>query len=165
MCLAKIVTKLYKIALFPFSSGIGTLKRWSDLPGILKKDNKKILPPDNKGVNLIESIILALWEDYDISISYDAMLSFLATEICSKPEYTRYMNCPLSQEDINSKFLAFNKKDEYSRLVADMYIPAISNALDICFRVIQNIVGYYGVINTFPLLNDGNPFEGRSIQC
>ena len=163
MRLAKIGMKLYKIALFPFSSGIGNLKRWSDLPDILKKDNKKILPPETKGVNLIQSIIAALWEDYDISITYDAMVSFLATEICSKPEYTRYMNCPLSQEDINTKFLAFNKKDEYSRLVADMYIPAISNALDIHFRVIQNIAGYYGVINTFPLPNDGNPFQKKTI--
>lgn len=152
-----------RFPLFHFFSGIGNLKKWSDLPTILKKDKKKVLAADGKGVNLIESIIRCLWEEYDILVTYDQLVSFLATEICSKPEYTRYMKTPLSQDDINYNFLAFNKKNEYSRLVADLYLPAISNALDMHLRVIQNIAGYYGIMNTYPLPNDFNPMQKKTI--
>ena len=83
-----------RLPCFFFFSGIGNLKKWVDLPTILKKDRKKVLPPEADGVNLIEGIIRCLWEEYDISISYDKLVEFLATEICSKPEYTRYMKAP-----------------------------------------------------------------------
>ena len=44
-----------------------------------------------------------------------------------------------------------------------MYLPAISNALDMHLRVIQNIAGYYGIINTYPLPNDFNPMQKKTI--
>ena len=90
-------------------------------------------------------------------------MEFLATEICSKPEYTRYMKAALSQDEINHNFLAFSKKNEYSRLVADLYLPAISSALDMHLRVIQNIAEYYGIINTYTLPNDFNPLQKKTI--
>ena len=68
----------------------------------------------------------------------------------------------LSQsEPCNIIFL--NKKTEYSRLVAELYIPAISNALNLHIRVIQNITGYYGVLNRCPLPNMGSPENKRTI--
>ena len=142
-----------RLPCFHFFSGIGNLKKLVDLPTILKKDKKKVLPPEADGLNLIERIIRCLWEEYDISISYDKLVEFFATEFCSKPEYTRYMKTPLSQDEINHNFLAFSKKNEHARLVVDLYLPAISNALDMHLRVIQNIAGYYGIINTYPLPN------------
>ena len=143
--------------------GIDALKKSYDLPTILKKDRKKVLPPPGKGISLIESIMTCLWEDCDICLGYNKMLHFLATEICSNPEYTKYMNLLLSQEDVNYNLLALNKKTEYSRLVAELYIPAISNALDLHIRVIQNIGGYYGVLNTCPLPNMGSPENKKTI--
>ena len=133
------------------------------LPTILKKDRKKVLPPKADGVNLMEGIIRCLWEEYDISINYDQLVKFLATEICNITEYTRYMKAPLSQNEINHNFLAFDKKNEYARLVADLYLPAISNALDMHLRVIQNIAGYYEIMNTYPLPNDFNPMQKKTI--
>ena len=127
-----------------------------------KKERKKVLPPEADGVNLIEGIIRYLWEEYDISISYDQLVKFLATEICSKPEYTRYMKAPLSQDEINHNFLVLNKKNEYARFVADLYLPAISNALDMHLKVIQNIAGYYGIMNTYPLPNDFNQMQKKT---
>ena len=158
-----MVPNCTRLPCFHFFSGIGNLKKWVDLPTILKKDRKKVLPPEADGVNLIEGIIRCLWEEYDISISYDKLVELLTTEICSKPEYTRYMKAPLSQDEINHNFLAFSKKNEYARLVADLYLPAISNALDMHLRVIQNIAGYYGIINTYPLPNDFNPMQKKTI--
>ena len=40
---------------------------------------------------------------------------------------------------------------KYSRLVADMYLPAIASAMNLHIRTIQNISGYYGILNTLPL--------------
>ena len=66
-------------------------------------------------------------------------------------------------EDVNYSLLALNKNTEYSRLVAEMYIPAISNVLDLYLKVIQNITSYYGVTNTFLLLNEGYPNQKKTI--
>ena len=42
----------------------------------------------------------------------------------------------------------------YSRSVCDLYLPAMATALDIHIRVIQNISGYYAVLNTLPSKHD-----------
>ena len=39
----------------------------------------------------------------------------------------------------------------YALLLSQVYIPAISSALDIHLRIIQNVGGYYTILNTFPL--------------
>ena len=39
----------------------------------------------------------------------------------------------------------------YSRVVTDMYLPAISSALDLHIKTIQNISGYYAVVSTLPI--------------
>ena len=40
--------------------------------------------------------------------------------------------------------------------MADVYLPAISSALDLYIRTIQNISGFFGVVNTYPLDNFNN---------
>ena len=72
------------------------------------------------------------------------------------------MNTPLTQNDVNYTLMAFSEKTEYSRLVAELYLPALATALDLHLRVIQNIAGYYGVMNTLPLPNEGNPKEKKN---
>ena len=91
------------------------------------------------------------------------MVQFIASEICRKPDYTRYMNTPLTQNDVNYNLMAFSEKTEYSRLVAELYLPALATSLDLHLRVIQNIAGYYGVMNTLPLPNEGNPKEKKTV--
>ena len=145
---------MYKIAIFCFLRGI-------DLPNILKKDKQKVLSASGKGLCLIESIITCLREDYDIFIEYNKMVQFIASEICRRPDYTRYMNTPLTQGDVSYTLMAFSEKTEYSRLVAELCLPALATAIDLHLRVIQNIAGYYGVMNTLPLPNEGNPKEKK----
>ena len=64
---------------------------------------------------------------------------------------TKYKRVPLSQEELNYNLISFQVNKNYSRLVADTYIPAISSALDLHMRAIQNISGFYGVVNTYLL--------------
>ena len=52
--------------------------------------------------------------------------------------------------------MAFHSTKKYSRVVADVYLPAISSALDLHIRTIQNISGFFGVVNTYPLDNFNN---------
>ena len=40
--------------------------------------------------------------------------------------------------------------------MADVYLPAISSALDLHIRTIQNISGFFGVVNTYPPDNFNN---------
>ena len=128
----------------------------------MKKDRKKILPSEDEGISLIESIIACLWEDYDIGIGYSKMIQFLATEISSKPAYTKYMKNKPSLDDIIFN-LTLKEKDEFAKYAAELYIPAISDALDLHLRVIKYMAGYYGVVNIFPEPGKGNPNEIKTI--
>ena len=130
-------------------SGLGNLKKWSDLPEILKLDGKKILPVNSAGICLMQSISECLWEDYNIQINSDKLVSLISTEICNHPDYLKYLRLPVSQEEVDYKLMSFHKSG--ARVAADMYIPAISSALDLHIRTIQNISGYYGVVNTYPI--------------
>ena len=39
------------------------------------------------------------------------------------------MSTPLTQNDVNYNLMAFSEKTEYSRLVAELYLPALATAL------------------------------------
>ena len=126
--------------------------KWSHLPNILDHDGKEILTLHNTGgVGLLESISECLKCEYDIHISTDELISKIAQEILQNPDYTRYMKVPISQEEVNYRLLSFKQGDKYALLLSQVYIPAISSALDIHMRIIQNVGGYYTVLNTFPL--------------
>ena len=64
---------------------------------------------------------------------------------------TKYKRVPLSQGELNYNLMSFHTSKNYSKLVADTYIPAISSALDLHMRTIQNISRFYGVVNTYLL--------------
>ena len=135
-----------------FSRGLTNLMKWSDLPNILDHDGKEILTLHNTGgVGLLESISDSLKCEYDIHISTDELISKIAQEILQNPDYTRYMRVPISQEEVNYRLLSFKQGDKYALLLSQVYIPAISSALDIHLRIIQNVGGYYTVLNAFPL--------------
>ena len=144
-----------------FYQGLRDLVPWTSLPEILKKDNKKILPIEGPGYVLIESIIAALLDGYNISCNKDEIIQFIAKELVNKPDHTRYMRIPISQDEVNFNLLNITTSKKYSRLIADMYIPAISSALDIHIRTIQNISGYFAVVNTLPL--NTNPGEKKKV--
>ena len=126
--------------------------KWSDLPNIVDHDGKEILTLHNTGgVGPLESISECLNCEYDIHISTDELISKIAQEILQNPDYTRYMKVPICQEEVNYRLLSFKQGDKYALLLSQVYIPVISSALDIHMRIIQNVGGYYTVLNTFPL--------------
>ena len=139
-----------------FYKGLGELKKWSDLPEILEKDNKKVVPVDGKGLCLMEAISTSLSLEYDILIEPDKLIELISKEVCTHPEYTKYLKVPLSLDELNYNLMAFHSTKKYSRVVADVYLPAISSALDLHIRTIQNISGFFGVVNTYPLDNFNN---------
>ena len=61
------------------------------------------------------------------------------------------MRVPICQEEVTFNLLNLTTSKKYSRVVADMYLPAISSALGLHIRTIQNISGYFPVVNTLPL--------------
>ena len=138
-----------------FYKGLGELKKWSDLPEILEKDNKKVVPVEGKGLCLMEAISTSLSLEYDTLIKPDKLIELISKEMCTHPEYTKYMKVPLSQDELNYLMVIHGTK-KYSRVVADVYLPAISSALDLHIRTIQNISGFFVVVNTYPLDNFNN---------
>ena len=131
--------------------GMGDFRLWSQLPEILKADMKEICKVEGKGYCLIESIIEALAQDYDIYYNKDQLIEYISKELCDKPDYTRYLRQPITQDEVNFNLLNMTTSKTYSRVVTDMYLPAISSALDLHIKTIQNISGYYAVVNTLPI--------------
>ena len=131
--------------------GMGYLKLWSQLPEILNEDGKEVVKVKGKGYCLIESIVEALAQDYDIFYSTDEIIEYISKELIDKPDYTRYLRQPITQDVVDFNLLNMTTSKTYSRVVTDMYLPAISSALDLHIKTINNISGYYGVVNTLPI--------------
>ena len=70
---------------------MGYLKLWSQLPEILNEDGKEVVKVKGKGYCLIESIVEALAQDYDIFYSTDEIIEYISKELIDKPDYTRYL--------------------------------------------------------------------------
>ena len=58
---------------------------------------------------------------------------------------------PLTQADVNAAVEFGTSTRNYGRLVSDMYIPALATALQIHFRIITNVHGYYTIMHITPL--------------
>ena len=131
--------------------GVSQLMKWEDLPQILKQDNRVIKPTKGKGFSLIESVQVAMAEDYDIFMSGEDIIDLVAIQLVEDPEYLKYSKRPLTQADINAAIKLGTFTRSYSRLVSDMHIPALATALQIHFGIIANVHGYYTIMHKTPL--------------
>ena len=77
------------------------------------------------------------------------MLSKLAKEIVADPKYTYLCKTPLDQETVNLQ-LQDNMSKRQGKMLTELYIPAISNALDLHIQVLQDVHGYLSGVNILP---------------
>ena len=76
--------------------------KWEKLPQILRQDNRIIKPTEGKGFSLIESVQVAMAEDYDIFMSFEDIIDQVAIQLVEYPEYLKYSKRILTQADINA---------------------------------------------------------------
>ena len=125
--------------------------KWKDLPQIFKQDNRVIKPTEGKGFSLIESIQVAMAEDYDIFMSCEDIIDQVAIQLVEDPEYLKYSKRPLTQADVNAAVKFGTSNRNYGRLLSDIYIPALATALHIHFSIITNVHGYYTIMHNTSL--------------
>ena len=125
--------------------------KWEDLPEILKQDRRQIQATEGKGFILLESIQTCLAEDYDIFMSIDEIIDKAAEELIQIPEYMKYARSPLTQADVHAAVKLGTSTRTYGRLVTDMYLPALFRSLQLHFRVLTNVHGYYALMHTTPM--------------
>ena len=131
--------------------GVSQLMKWEDLPQILQQDRRQIKETPGKGFVLLESIQTCLAEDYDIFMTLDQIIDKAAEELVKNPEYMKYYKAPLSQADVHAAVKLGTSTRNYGRLVTDTYIPALSTSLQLHFRVLTNVHGYYALMHTTPM--------------
>ena len=131
--------------------GVSQLMKWEDLPQILKQDRRQIKETPGKGFVLLESIQTCLAEDYDIFMTLDEIIDKAAEELVKNPEYMKYSKAPLTQADVHAAVKLGTSTRNYGRLVTDMYLPALSTSLQLHFRVLTNVHGYYALLHTTPV--------------
>ena len=62
-------------------------------------------------------------------------------------EYTTFLKSPLSQKDVDYNML---EKTPKGKAACDVYLPALSNALDLHIRVIQKVGDFFAILHTYP---------------
>ena len=83
--------------------------------------------------------------------SCEDIIDLVAIQLIEDPEYLKYSKRPLTQADVNAAVKLGTSTRRYGRLVLDMYIPALVTALQIHFRIIANVHGYYTIMHNKPL--------------
>ena len=133
-------------AIFHFRA-VGQLKKWTELPHILKQDRRKIWKIKGKGYQLVESVIKCLQKDYDIIYTPKEVLEKISSEPISNLEYTAFMKSPISQKDVDYNMIERSTK---GKAACDMYLPALANCLDLHIRVIQKVGDFFAILHTYP---------------
>ena len=75
------------------------------------------------------------------------VLEKISSELLSNLEYTTFMKSPISQKDVDYNMI---EKTPKGKAACDVYLPALSNALDLHIRVIQKVGDFFAVLNTYP---------------
>ena len=84
-------------------------------------------------------------------MSCEDIIDQVAIQLVEDPEYLKYSKRPLTQADVNAAVKVGTSTRNYGRLVSYMYIPALATALQIHFRIITNVHGYYTIMHNTPL--------------
>ena len=81
----------------------------------------------------------------------------ITQELLTNLEYTTFLKIPITQNEVDYNIMSREVMDttrpgrlNYSRAICSLYLPAMATALDLHIRVLQNISGYYAVLNTLP---------------
>ena len=120
------------------------------MPQILNEDRREILQLEGKGFCLVESVVEALIRDYDVHYTEKDVINKISQELVNNLEYTTFLKSPVSQREVDIRMMEKVQSKTYSRSVCDLYLPAMATALDLHIRVIQNISGYYAILNILP---------------
>ena len=131
--------------------GMGSLKKWDELPELLRKDKRRIKKLDVPGFGLVESVSEALAADYDIHVSPAQMIEEISKELTEHLEYTRYMKSPISKQSVTYDAMAMQNKKEYGKAVCDLFLPAICAVYDTGIRVVKKVKDYFAVLHVYPL--------------
>ena len=123
----------------------------------MEHDRREIKNIPGRGLCLIESVIEALIQDYDVQYTTQEILQKITDELLNDLEYTTFLKSPITQNEVEYNIMDREVMDRtkqgglnYSRAICSFYLPAMATALDLHIRVIQNISGYYAVLNTLP---------------
>ena len=92
----------------------------------------------------------ALIRDYDVHYTEKDVINKISQELVNNLEYTTFLKSPVSQREVDIRMMEKVQSKTYSRSVCDLYLPAMATALDLHIRVIQNISGYYAILNILP---------------
>ena len=76
------------------------MKTWDQLPEVLEHDRRQIKNIPGRGFCLIESVIEALSQDYDVHYTTEEILEKITDELLNNLEYTTFMKSPITQNEV-----------------------------------------------------------------
>ena len=111
---------------------------------------REIVEVEGDGYKLVECIKRSLHCEHNTNYTRMEIINKVAEELLRNPEYTKYYSTPIEYQDLNRNITeAMSRK--YGRLLVDVYLPALSSALDLHIKIYEEIHGYVGIVATTPL--------------
>ena len=104
---------------------------------------------EGDGHCLLQALEEAFWRDYDIPHPIPKIIQDVAQELVTNKKYTRYYTHQLDQNEVSKQFTK-NMRSKHSKMLPELYIPAIANACNIQVNIISNIFGFVSSYNTIP---------------
>ena len=131
------------------------VKTWDQLPAILNEGDREIVEVEGQGYKLLECLQKILQVEYNTFYSPIQMIEMVSQELINNPHHTKYYQTPPEIEAIrtNMNNVMGNK---FGRLLVDVYLPALSTALDLHIKICQEVHGYVSVVTTKPLTQSEN---------
>ena len=111
---------------------------------------REIVEVEGDGYKLIECIQRSLQCEHRIIYSKIEIINKVAEELLKNPDYTKYYKTPIENHQLNRN-ISEAMSSKYGRVLVDVYLPALSSALDLHIKICEEIHGYVGVVTTKPL--------------
>ena len=111
---------------------------------------REIVEVEGDGYKFIECIQRSLQCEHRIIYSKIEIINKVAEELLTNLEYTKYYKTPIENHQLNRN-ISEAMSSKYGRLLVDVYLPALSSALDLHIKICEEIHGYVGVVTTKPL--------------
>ena len=105
---------------------------------------REIVEVEGDGYKLIECIQRSLQCEHRIIYSKIEIINKVAEELLTNPEYTKYYKTPIENHQLNRN-ISEAMSSKYGRVLVDVYLPALSSALDLHIKSVKKYMDMLGL--------------------
>ena len=126
------------------------MKTRAEIPQILEQDMREVEEVEGKGLRVLESVIHCLRVDYDLFYTKEDLIHKVIEEMLTNPNQGQFFRGNINPFAIKAEYQFGAASHVYGKVMGDICLRTVANALNITIRTIMNVHGYYAVMNIHP---------------